>query len=152
MRVDRHLGNLPSAILGRIVRKFMVLDDACRKWRQDETMTFPELSDCRAESGPTMQQFGDRRTFSDRRAEIRSTNGTSLSARTESIFGLSTNIEESRSAMWADICRPQSIVDSMLGHAGQLTKAMCAVDEAPPEPRHPKGVVGDGIRQHHRFS
>ena len=63
--VDRYVSNLPSAILSRVVQKLMILDDACRKWRQDETMTFPGLSDCRAESGPTMQQYGDRRIFSD---------------------------------------------------------------------------------------
>ena len=63
--VDRYLRDLPSAILGRVVRKFMSLDDSCRRWRLDETMTFPELSGCRAESGPTMQQYGDRRIFPD---------------------------------------------------------------------------------------
>ena len=63
--VDRYLDNLPPAILSRVVQKLMILDDACRKWRQADTMTFPELSDCRAESEPTMQQYGDRRIFSD---------------------------------------------------------------------------------------
>ena len=63
--VDRHLEDLPSAVLPLLIRKLIVLDNACREWRQDDTMFLPQLSDCRAESGPTMQQYGDRRIFSD---------------------------------------------------------------------------------------
>ncbi len=58
-------GNLPSTLLPRVVLKLMVLDDACRKWQQDPTMLSPQLTDCRPESEPTMQQYGHRRVFPD---------------------------------------------------------------------------------------
>lgn len=63
--VDSQIGNLPSALLGRVVLKLMVLDDACREWRQDATMPHPKLSNCRPESGPTMQRYGHLRVFPD---------------------------------------------------------------------------------------
>ena len=65
LAVDSHLGDLPLAFLRRVVQKFMILDDACRNWRRDRTITFPEMSDCRGESEPTMDQYGDRRIFPD---------------------------------------------------------------------------------------
>lgn len=63
--VNGQIGNLPSTILGRIVLKLTVLDDACREWRRDATMPFPQLTNYRPESEPTMQQYGHRRVFPD---------------------------------------------------------------------------------------
>ncbi len=63
--VDRQIGRLPTTLLRRVVLKLMVLDDASREWRQDETMTSPQLTDCRPESEPTMEQYGHLRIFPD---------------------------------------------------------------------------------------
>ena len=63
--VDSQIGDLPPTLLRRVVLKLMVLDDACRKWRQDATMPSPPLTDCRPESEPTMQRYGHRRVFPD---------------------------------------------------------------------------------------
>ena len=63
--LDSQIGSLPPTLLRRVVVKLMVLDDACRKWRQDATMTSPRLTDCRRESEPTMQQYGHLRVFPD---------------------------------------------------------------------------------------
>lgn len=63
--VDSQIGHLPPTLLRRVVLKLMVLDDACRKWRQDATMPSPPLTDCRPESEPTMQRYGHRRVFPD---------------------------------------------------------------------------------------
>lgn len=63
--VDRQIGNLPETLLRRVILKLIVLDDACREWRQDTTMRSPQLTDCRRESEPTMQQYGHFRVFPD---------------------------------------------------------------------------------------
>ena len=63
--VDSQIGNLPATLLRRVVLKLMVLDDACRKWRQETTMHYPQLTDCRPESEPTMQKYGHLRVFPD---------------------------------------------------------------------------------------
>lgn len=63
--VDGQIGNLPLTLLRRVVLKLIVLDDACRKWRQDAAMPYPELANCRPESGPTMQRYGHLRVFPD---------------------------------------------------------------------------------------
>ena len=61
--VDSQLGDLPRTLVRRVVLKLMVLDDACRKWRQEATMSSPQLTDCRPESEPTMQRYGNLRIF-----------------------------------------------------------------------------------------
>ena len=63
--LDSQIWSLPPTLLRRVVLKLMVLDDACRKWRQDATMTSPRLTDCRSESRPTMQRYGHLRVFPD---------------------------------------------------------------------------------------
>ena len=63
--VDRQIENLPPTLLRRVVLKLMVLDDACRKWRREVSTNYPELSDCRPESEPTMQRYGHLRVFPD---------------------------------------------------------------------------------------
>lgn len=63
--VDSQIKSLPAAHLRRVVLKLMVLDHACRKWRQDAAMRSPQLTDCRLESEPTMQQYGHLRIFPD---------------------------------------------------------------------------------------
>jgi hypothetical protein len=63
--VHGQIGNLPRTLLRRVVLKLTVLDDACRQWRQDVTMASPQLTDCRPESGPTMQKYGHLRVFPD---------------------------------------------------------------------------------------
>ena len=63
--VDSQIGNLPPTLLRRVVLKLMVLDDACRKWRRSALTHYPELSDCRPESEPTMQRYGHLRVFPD---------------------------------------------------------------------------------------
>ena len=44
--VDGHITDLPTAFLGTLVRKLILLDDAARTWRRTPKMTFPTLSDC----------------------------------------------------------------------------------------------------------
>ena len=63
--VDSQIGNLPPTLLRRVVLKLMVLDDACREWRRSALTHYPELSDCRPESEPTMQRYGHLRVFPD---------------------------------------------------------------------------------------
>ena len=63
--VDSQIGNLPATLLRRVVLKLVVLDDACREWRQDATMRSPQLTDCRRESEPTIQKYGHLRVFPD---------------------------------------------------------------------------------------
>lgn len=63
--VDRQIRRLPTTLLRRVVLKLMVLDDASREWRQDETMTSPQLADCRPESASTMEQYEHLRIFPD---------------------------------------------------------------------------------------
>lgn len=63
--VDGHIADLPTAFLGTLVRKLILLDDAARTWRRTPTMTFPTLSDCRSESKPTMDKYGDLRVYRD---------------------------------------------------------------------------------------
>lgn len=63
--VDRQIGSLPPTLFPRVVLKLMVLDDACRKWRGNASADYPELSDCRPESEPTMQRYGHLRVFPD---------------------------------------------------------------------------------------
>lgn len=63
--VDRQIGKLPTTLLRRVVLKLMVLDHASREWRQDETMTSPQLTDSRPESRRTMEQYRHLRVFPD---------------------------------------------------------------------------------------
>ena len=63
--VDDQIAKLPRPLLRRVVLKLIVLDDACREWRQDATMPSPQLTGCRPESEPTMQRYGHRRAFPD---------------------------------------------------------------------------------------
>ena len=63
--VDSQIGNLPPPLLRRFVLKLMVLDDACREWRQSALTHYPELAGCRPESEPTMQRYGHLRVFPD---------------------------------------------------------------------------------------
>ena len=59
------VGNLPPTLFRQVVLKLTVLDDACRKWRRSATTHYPEVSDCRPESEPTMQHYGHLRVFPD---------------------------------------------------------------------------------------
>jgi hypothetical protein len=63
--VDRQIRRLPTTLLRRVVLKLMVLDHASREWRQDSTMPWPQVADCRSESEPTMEQYGHLRIFPD---------------------------------------------------------------------------------------
>ena len=69
--LDGQIGNLPPTLLRRVALKLMVLDDACREWRQDATIHSPLLTDCRPESEPTMQQYGHLRVFPDQEGRDR---------------------------------------------------------------------------------
>lgn len=63
--VDEHIAALPTAFLGTLVRKLILLDDAARTWRRTPTTTFPVLSDRRSESKQTMADYGDLRVYRD---------------------------------------------------------------------------------------
>ena len=69
--VESHMADLPPTLLRRVVLKLMVLDDACRKWRQKATMLSPQLTDCRPESEPTMDRYGHLRVFPDHEGRSR---------------------------------------------------------------------------------
>ena len=70
--VDRHLQALPRSILRVVVEKLVILDAASRAWRLDPAAALPNLPKCHPESEPTMQQFGDQRSFRDSKGELAS--------------------------------------------------------------------------------
>ena len=70
--VDGHLQALPRSILRVVVGKLVILDDASRAWRRDPAARFPSLPKCHPESEPTMQQFGNQRSFRDPKGEMAS--------------------------------------------------------------------------------
>ena len=63
--VDDQLTELPTATRQRAFTKLIVLDAAVRDWRRNPSQTRPELSGCSRESQPTMQKYGQRRSFRD---------------------------------------------------------------------------------------
>ena len=69
--VCSQIAKLPPALLPRVVAKLAELDDASRAWRRNAQRNRPVLPNCRRESEPTMQQFGDRRVFRDTKGEKR---------------------------------------------------------------------------------
>ena len=69
--VSDRIVKLPPALLPGVVAKLAELDDASRAWRRNTQMNRPVLPNCRPESEPTMQQFGDRRVFRDTKGEKR---------------------------------------------------------------------------------
>lgn len=61
--VDGQIAELPASTLALAVQKLAVLDAVVRDWRKDKKgplLNVPRLS---GESGRTMQEFGDKRTF-----------------------------------------------------------------------------------------
>ncbi len=69
--VDRHFDDLPRTILSLLIQKLAIMDDACWKWRRNNAMLRPQLSNCRPESKPTMQKYGHLRVFPDPRGRDR---------------------------------------------------------------------------------
>ena len=70
--VDDHLPTLPRSILRVVVGKLVILDAASRAWRLDQAAPYPSLPKCHSESEPTMQQFGNQRSFRDPEGELAS--------------------------------------------------------------------------------
>lgn len=63
--VDEQLSELSLDAIEQVVGKLVVLDDAVRAWRRDTTDSPEALPKVNSESEPTMQKYGDRRSFRD---------------------------------------------------------------------------------------